>query len=404
MNDQNPKNSNQADLSSLFSTSISTEPNTTPPVNPFLQPVPPPPAAPPIPDQNPTSATDTMASFATQSTNANPFLQVPPALQTAPTTSANPIGLSAIDNPLDMPIQQPSIVSGNQQLPSIGTQPQPVQPTLSPIQAPTPLPTSEPAVNPGFAWSQTQTPPSPSPIPSPIPPTPVLSATPSSIPPEGGQPTLSLHDLYGPSQAPTTPSPTLTPETLNPPSGSSPVNAESIPSMEPPSNSTPTQPLPEAPPMPVQESAPEDLSQLIANQKEGPAIYTPPLSQPQTLVTAPAEQTNTSSTEQKPATSIPKWVIGLGVGLLLAVAAASGYFILGVGQNQQAPASAPATNQQVPVTPPKTPKPTASSVPIIVPTSAPEATGSAGFGEINATASANPSALDLLRQRQATGH
>ena len=80
------------------------------------------------------------------------------------------------------------------------------------------------------------------------------------------------------------------------------------------------------------------------------------------------------------------------MGLLIIVAGASAYFILGIGQQQQTTTSVPA---QVTKTTVKTPPPIATPVP----QATPAATGSASFGELqgNPTQQAS-SAGELLRQ------
>ncbi len=146
-------------------------------------------------------------------------------------------------------------------------------------------------------------------------------------------------------------------------------------------------------PTPPTEPAPTDLSHLISNNPEGGLNV---LNTAETLVvpsqtSGSAPEVPTVPTESHK--NIPKWLIGVGVGLLVLVAGASGYFILGVGQNKQS-TSVPAEISQTVKTPP----------PIAAPTAEPSAaTGSANFGELQGSgAQQATSAADLLKQRQQT--
>lgn len=154
-------------------------------------------------------------------------------------------------------------------------------------------------------------------------------------------------------------------------------------------------------PMP-QESAPTDLSHLMDVPSAAPVST----AQPETLVvpqsTAETNQAVTSSGSK----GFPKIAILVGgLLLLLVVAGASAYFILGVGQPVQPQTSVPAEQQRL-TNPPKS----------VLPTTSPPATPSAennSFGTLTgqATPSASPtkaattsaqsgtSAIDLLRQR-----
>lgn len=147
------------------------------------------------------------------------------------------------------------------------------------------------------------------------------------------------------------------------------------------------------------EQAPTDLSHLISNTNSSNAE--PPITpQPETIVvptTTSSLEVPTIPTENKG--GIPKWVIGLGVGLLIIVAGASAYFILGVGQapkNTSMPATeAPSTNQQT-----NNPAPVATTNPEA--SSIPQASGSTNFGQLQGSGSAPQasSAADILKARQ----
>lgn len=173
----------------------------------------------------------------------------------------------------------------------------------------------------------------------------------------------------------------------------------SIPSPQPITPITPEVPAN----MPQTEPAPTDLSHLISNNPEGASSGglnisdTPATLVVPTQVSGPAPEIPTVPTENHK--GVPKWLIGVAVGLLILVAGASAYFILGVGQNKQSTTSIPAEVSKTTVnTPP----------PIATPTTPPDtttATGSANFGELQgsgtpqATSSATNS-IDLLKQRQ----
>lgn len=163
-----------------------------------------------------------------------------------------------------------------------------------------------------------------------------------------------------------------------------------------PSSPTPIdlnqQPLDQNNPPPVPpEPVPTDLSHLIGNSSDtgsaAPQIETLVASQPTASPDIP--QVPVESNGKK----IPVWLIGLSVGLLIAVAGASAYFILGVGQSRET-TSLPATQTEAQqVRPP---------APIPPPVSNPAATESANFGELDESPNTPQatSAAELLRQRQ----
>ncbi|TSC65629.1 MAG: hypothetical protein CEO21_365 [Microgenomates group bacterium Gr01-1014_80] len=146
------------------------------------------------------------------------------------------------------------------------------------------------------------------------------------------------------------------------------------------------------------EPAPSDLSHLVNPAEEPAPAYAPPAAlQPDTLV--PSTANGSAEVPNLPVegnhSGIPKWVIGVGAALLLAVAAASAYFILGFGKGAPAPESTPATTEQPAQAPPAVqtrPIPTIAT---------PTATGSAGFGTLPGGGGTQAtSAADLLRLRQ----
>jgi len=142
-------------------------------------------------------------------------------------------------------------------------------------------------------------------------------------------------------------------------------------------------------PLSSTEAAPTDLSHLISdNQQESTPVPTAEnLVAPSTGVTPEVPNLPTETH-----TGIPKWLIGLGIGLLIIVLGASAYFILGIGQSKET-TSLPATT--TPQVKPPLPIATASAQPSPTTT-----TDSAGFGQIEGNAPSATSAADLIRQRQ----
>lgn len=224
---------------------------------------------------------------------------------------------------------------------------------------------------------------------------------PNPAPTGAGQPDLGATPTFTPPAPPPAPEPPMTP--LDNPL-QAPPQAPSIdggtgfswpnPQPQPPQPNTPpvtTQDLygPSVSPPPP-ETAPTDLSHLVAGNGNDQPVYTPPVTQPETLITQP------NGNEEIPNVPIenhnggmPKWVIGLGIGILLAVLGTSAYFILGIGkQADNTPTSLPATTKQQTLTPP--PSPITAPAP---------ATESSSFGEVGGTKPAT-SAADLLKQRQ----
>lgn len=155
--------------------------------------------------------------------------------------------------------------------------------------------------------------------------------------------------------------------------------------------------------MPINDSIPTDLSHLISNNAptipNSTGTENAPVSSAETLVVPPTTP-STSETPTVPAQAhqgMPKWLIGVGIGLLIMVAGASAYFILGVGQSPKT-TSIPAevTSKQTVKTPPPIATPPQASPAAV-------ATDSANFGELQGSGTTSPqasSAAELLKQRQ----
>lgn len=254
--------------------------------------------------------------------------------------------------------------------------------------------------------------PSTTPMPDPLAPPPPIP--PVWTPPPPAEPPTS--DFNPPVTAPPpepapslgTGSPTWPPVETTPPSSlDNPLNAP----LQPPSIDSGLTPLPAAPeratswqpenpetytPPQPQETTPTDLSHLVDNspQQEIPANYTTPVTQPETLVAPPngGEVVTPTVPMEGGHGGIPKWVIGVGAALLLAVVGASAYFILGIGRPTET-TSLPAVEESQQLSTPPTPLPT--------PIATPQTATSSGFGNLGASPSpAATSAADLIRQRQ----
>ena len=262
---------------------------------------------------------------------------------------------------------QPDLSSVLQSDPPVTPTPPPPAPDLSqpttmfqpsPPQPPTsqpPVPIQPEPVSSSFDWSSPATQPPTQSWANPVQPEPIM--------PQGEPPT-----------------PTFTPpeaQTYN-----------TIPDAPSPTESAPVQP----------ETAPTDLSQLAAQMPETPPTFAPPVSQPETLVTSPGGLNGGIDVPNIPMESgggIPKWVIGLALGLVIVVAGTSAYFILGIGKNTPDAQSLPATTQD---------QQTLTDPPQQLPPHPLPATSSASFGQFGSsgtsTTPAATSAAELLRQRQ----
>lgn len=276
-------------------------------------------------------------------------------------------------DPSPTPIPQPE--------PPISDPPQPASPWTPPVQTPNPW-------TPPVQTEPATLPPNPDPIQNPWPAPPAVPQNPNPTQTPTWTPPIAQTDTTPP-QSPASPldNPWGAPSQPPPLDGS---QAPTQPSwMNTPTMTSPDQPISVAP----MESTPTDLSHLISGNNnasaEGAAAPAETLVMPSSLAANP-EIPNLPAETHK---GIPKWVIGLGTGLLLLVIAASAYFILGIGQPAKPTTSLPATTE---VKPP---------VPAAVPTSQPAtesaASGSANFGELGGSGTPQAtSAADLLRQRQ----
>lgn len=352
----------------------------------------------------------------------------------------NPNDPNSTNNPNYSPPSGPSPSSGppNQPFPNVGNIPEP--PPTQPEPTPPPLTNSDPSPswpppsdpNPPMAqapssppptWPATPVPegenqnqpatwtppdqsmPQPEPIsatPEPTPPSSGAEPTPTFTPPPpatapsetqsanqpaeaaGSEPALS--PLDNPWGAPVKPPPIEQPQAATQPSW---TNIPTNPTDEQTTNAPPAAPA---------EATPTDLSHLISNNNQ-PEQAAQPASE--TLVipstATPAPEIPTLPTQNHK--GIPKWLIGLGLGLLLLVGGASAYFILGVGQPTKTtslPATTTPETSEVQLPPPiTTPTEQAQS------SEQTAATGSANFGELQDSGSQGAtSAADLLRQRQ----
>lgn len=260
---------------------------------------------------------------------------------------------------------------------------------------------SEPSsVLPTSTWSTNLTPPSTTTLPPTTPPASPLPEIPTFPPPPDqsnlSNPTITTSPLDNPWNVPTQPPPidgspqNPTPTWVSNPTPP-PTEIGSAPSTLGPTV-PPTQPLSGAGPASnPTESVPTDLSHLISNNTPNNGGQNPSPSEAETLVMPQAPVTPevpTIPTENHK--GVPKWLIGVGISLLVMVAGASAYFILGIGQPAKLNESVPAqvTKQTV-----KTPPPVATPAPAV-------ATGSANFGELEEGTQPATSAADLLRQRQ----
>lgn len=296
-------------------------------------------------------------------------------------TNNNPLNPSPII-PVATPPTPPTWPAPTEPASTPTPEPAPVEPTSTPAQ-PYPTPAPWPDIIPAPIQPEPTSAPMPAPAPAPWP----IPTESVSVPP---QPAPEPTPAFGaPDQSAQYTDPnTFTTNDLSTPTS---VPVQSTPAWVPP------QSVPQANPMGIEtsEQAPTDLSHLIGNSDTNNQTNT----QPETLV---IPQSPTPDIPTVPAThsgGMPKWIIGLGIGLLIIVAGASAYFILGVGK---APKNTSLPAQEVPAVT----QPSAPTQPPIE-TSAPQsATESSNFGELQgsgsapqATSEATPNSFDRLRSR-----
>lgn len=293
-----------------------------------------------------------------------------------------------MDNQNDRPNPNPSPTPTPQPEPPVSEPLQPASSWTPPVQAPDPIQNQQATVpespkdpssdfnTPWTAHSET--------VPSVL-----QTPTPTWIPP------IPQTDAM----LPQTPQPPATSPLDNPwgaPSQPPPLNGSQTPTqpswMNTPTMTSPDQPISAT----LMESAPTDLSHLISGNNNASVESTAAPAETLVVPFAPATNPEVPNLPTETHKGIPKWVIGLGVGLLLLVLGASAYFILGIGQPAKPTTSLPATTENAEVKPP---------VPAVAPTSRPTtepaASGSNNFGELEGSGTPQAtSAADLLRQRQ----
>ncbi len=356
--------------------------------SPPAPPPPPPFAPPPTPSQSDTSSWPGTAGWPPAAT-PNPLPEMPASPWTPPPPITNP---TPVSNPLEpMAPTPPSPLTQNLSPDyspiaplnsSIDASPSPLTSTEStsifaPSDQPN-LPTGTPQFNSALdnPWNAPIQPPPLGNPPLTTPPTPITSsdlstATPTFTPTNPTPVEATTQSNTWPPVSPSNPVSTLGGETT-PQSYTmdTPANPESSPNTEP------------AP------AAPTDFSHLISSNPP----ETPPPAEETLVAPLPVPEIPTVPSENHK--SIPKWLIGLGVGLLIIVTGASAYFILGIGQPAKTTTSIPATQVSKPTV--KTPPP------IATPITQPAATGSANFGQLQSNTVAT-SAADLLRRNQQQG-
>lgn len=290
-------------------------------------------------------------------------------------------------DPAVSPWATPNPVAEESSFPSPVTPPQPAAP--APWDQPATNPISSPADTAPSPWAPPTTP-----EPAPIQPDPISTTTPTA---DTASPAVNPW-----SSIPASPQPQLQPEPVQSqpyPAPQAPVDPVPTWSAPAPVEPISTQPAPE--PAPVQqapepapsqlESAPTDLSHLISNNAQPEMQSTPSPSDTLVVppVSNPAVDTPNLPIEHK---GIPKWLIGVGAGLLIIVIGASAYFIMGVGQ--------PTDTTSLPATESTQSNQISTPAPIITPIPQSDNSGTSNFGDLGGSATPTPqasSAADLMR-------
>ena len=258
--------------------------------------------------------------------------------------------------------------------------------------APTPAPMATPAPAPAPSWNPAPVAPTPAVMPDPVlAPTPAPMATPEPAPAPSAAPSW-MAPLDPQPAGMTTPT---TPEPMAPTPAPDPM-------MQPTFSAPQPETLAPQAPAPSMDSVPTDLSQLVDQPMSMPNVGSTPAVDPGLSIPSAAPTDVTSVINTGEHKSMPIWIWIAGGLVLLAVIGASAYFILGIGQTASTDTtSVPAetnTAQQPPLTNPP--------APIIQPQVAPAAGTGSTFGNLQATPSSSTatssSAIDLLRERQAT--
>lgn len=280
----------------------------------------------------------------------------------------------------------------------------PVTDSLGQSQSNSPFPTNEPITPPSSDILAPSNPNLPFTSPPSASMSPDLNASNLNTPPT----TLNQGstDLDSTTQTPlSTPLPTFSPQPPTDTSTQTPVVGSIDTSQALPSSSDNTEP------------APTDLSQLTANNSQPSGeIYTPPVSAPETLV-VPSSQIpaspsigTISATTSGGRHTLPLIAVIGALIVILGVAGASAYFILGIGKpaNQQPSTSLPIV-QQTPLTKPPTQAP--SPAVAVPPSTATSSGDQSSFGSLNGGTGVSPSpqaskgptsAADLLKAKQSS--
>ncbi len=148
-------------------------------------------------------------------------------------------------------------------------------------------------------------------------------------------------------------------------------------------------------------SAPTDLSQLIATSPPPQAANPTPSPEAETIVVTPGSVPDVPTPTAQDKKGIPVWLIGFGFGLLILVMAGSAYFILGIGKSTQPTTSIPAevTDQPQTITPVDTANPTPTEPPVATNSGNLNSLTGSGTGNTASASAAPKSAAQLLEQK-----